>query len=238
MGPPQPRGTPSMRRDPISVMVPAMTTTGLTGVQIAATVGAAAGAYLLGSVNFSLLAARLLGHGDLRRHGSGNAGATNLARVAGKGAAAAVLALDIGRGAAVVLAAALFGFGALAPFAALPLLLGNLFPLFHGFKGGKGVAAAVGAVLAISPLAMLAGGAVFLGVFGAWRRVSAGSIAMALAYPTAVWLLGGARADLTATACVAAILVASHRRNIARLARGEEPRLAFGRRGENGEGAP
>lgn len=205
---------------------------------VAAAAGAALGAYALGSVNFSLVAARLLGHGDLRAHGSGNPGATNLARVAGKAPAAAVLALDVARGAAAVLAAAALGLGALAPLAALPLLLGNLFPLFHGFRGGKGVAASVGAMLAIGPLAALAAGGAFLAAFAASRRVSVGSLAMAAAYPPATWLVGGARVDVATAACVAALLFATHRGNIGRLLRGEEPRLSFAARKGDREAGP
>jgi acyl phosphate:glycerol-3-phosphate acyltransferase len=188
--------------------------------------GAFAGAYAAGSVNFSLVAARLLGHGDLRGYGSGNAGATNLARVAGRRAAAAVLALDIIRGAAVILAASAAGLDPLSPLAAIPLLLGNMFPVFHGLKGGKGVAAAVGAMLVISPFAMIAGGAAFFAVFAIGRRVSLGSLVMVLTYPVTTLLLGGDRFEVMTAGGLAILLIASHRRNIARLLAGTEP--AFG----------
>jgi glycerol-3-phosphate acyltransferase PlsY len=196
-----------------------------TTAQIAAAAGVLVGAYAAGSVNFSLLAARLLGHGDLRRHGSGNAGATNLARVAGKGAAVAVLGLDVARGAAVILAAGALGLEPWVPLAAVPLLLGNMFPVFHGFRGGKGVAAAVGAMLVISPFAMLASGGAFLAVFAIGRRVSLGSLAMALAFPGAAYLLGGTCVDVATAAAIALLLLSSHRANIARLLSGTEPRF-------------
>jgi glycerol-3-phosphate acyltransferase PlsY len=202
-----------------------------TTTRIAATIGVIVGAYAAGSVNFSLLAARLLGHGDLRSHGSGNAGATNLSRVAGKGPAALVLALDIARGAGVVFAASAAGMDPWSPLAAIPLLLGNRFPVFHNFRGGKGVAAAVGAMLVVSPFAVLAGGGVFFAAFAIGRRVSAGSILMALSYPAATMLLGGSRVEVFTAAGLAVLLVASHRRNIARLAAGTEPR--FGARTES-----
>jgi len=198
---------------------------GFTTTQIAAAIAVFAGAYAAGSVNFSLLAARLLGHGDPRGHGSGNAGATNLARVAGKGPAALVLALDIARGAAVIFGASAVGLDPWSPLAAIPLLLGNMFPVFHNLRGGKGVAAAVGAMLAVSPLAMLAGGGIFFAAFAIGRRVSLGSIAMALSYPAATMLLGGSCVDVVAATGLAVLLVASHRRNIARLAAGTEPRF-------------
>jgi acyl phosphate:glycerol-3-phosphate acyltransferase len=210
----------------------------IAGGRLAAALVLCLAAYALGSVNFSLLATRLLGLGDLRRLGSGNAGATNLARVAGKGPAACVLALDVARGAGVVLGARAAGMGSLSAWFALPLLLGNVFPAFHGFKGGKGVAASVGAVLAVSPLAFLASGGAFLAAFALGRRVSLGSLAMAACYPASVWLLGGSRSDALAVACAAAILFVTHRRNLARLARGEEPKLALRKRGAGGSDAP
>lgn len=202
----------------------------VTTSQIAIGAGALLGAYAAGSVNFSLVAARLLGLGDLRRAGSGNAGATNLARVAGRTVALVVLALDIGRGAAVILAASALGLDPWSPLAAIPLLLGNVFPMFHGFKGGKGVAAAVGAVFAVSPFAMLIAGGVFVAVFAIGRRVSAGSLALAASLPIAVPLLGGNRIDTAAAAAIAALLFATHRHNIRRLLAGTEP--AFGSRTE------
>ena len=200
--------------------MPALTTTWLL-----AAAGAAALAYALGSVNFSLVAARLLGHGDLRRHGSGNAGATNLARVAGKTAAMTVLALDIARGAAVIFAASALGLDPLSPLAAIPLLLGNMFPVFHGFRGGKGVAAAVGAMLVVSPFTVFAGGVFFFIAVAAFRIVSLGSICMMLTYPISAYLMGGNCFDVCAAGALALLIVASHRKNIARLLAGTEPKL-------------
>jgi len=187
--------------------------------------GAGVGSYLAASVNFSIVAARLLGKGDLRSIGSGNAGATNLSRAAGKPAAAIVLAADLGRASGIILAARALGLGDLASALALPFLLGNLFPVFHGFKGGKGVAASVGLVLAISPLAMLCGGGVFLAVLAISRRVSPGSIAMALGYPAWIWLFGGSATEIAVCGTIALVVAATHRGNIARMIRGEEPRL-------------
>jgi len=191
--------------------------------------GLAAVAYLAGSVNFSIAIARLLGRPDPRSVGSGNAGATNMARVAGKPAAAAVLILDLGRAFAVISGARALGLHELAPAMALPLFLGNLHPVFHRFRGGKGVAAAVGSMLAISPPAMLFGGGVFLLSAAASRRVSIGSMAMCLSYPLWFWLFDGTAAELGTGAVFALAVVATHRRNIARIARGEEPRIGEAR---------
>lgn len=187
--------------------------------------GAAIGAYLLGSVNFSILLARLLRKPDPRTVGSGNAGATNLARVAGYPWAVVVLLLDLGRAFGVVYGAVLLGLGELSPALTLPLLLGNLYPLYHRFRGGKGVAAAVGAMLAIEPLAMLCGGGVFFAGAAVTRRVSVGSLAMAASYPAWTWLFGGPRTELVTAATIGGLVIFTHRLNIARLARGEEPRI-------------
>ena len=109
------------------------------------------GGYLLGSVPFGLVVTRLAGLGDLRTIGSGNIGATNVLRTGRKGLAAATLLLDGGKGAAAVLIAALWG-PDMALTAAFGAVLGHLFPVWLGFKGGKGVATTLGVFLALSPL--------------------------------------------------------------------------------------
>ena len=187
--------------------------------------GLAIGTYLLGSINFSIVLARLLGKPDPRTIGSKNAGATNMARVAGKPAAAAVLLLDLGRAFVVIWGTRALGLHDLAPAMALPLLLGNLHPVFHRFRGGKGVAATVGVLLAISPPVMLFGGGVFLLTTALFRRVSIGSILMCASYPLWFALFDGTTAELATTATIAVVVVTTHRRNIARIARGVEPRI-------------
>ncbi len=184
----------------------------------------AACAYLLGSINFSVAAARILGAGDLRAMGSGNVGVTNLARAAGKPAASVVLALDLGRAFAVIYGASLMGLGDMAPAMALPMLAGNLFPVFHRFKGGKGVAASVGIILAISWQSMLCGGGVFLLVFALTRRVSAASIFMCLGYPCWIVLWGGSATEMAVAGTIAILVPITHRKNISRLIAGTEPR--------------
>ncbi len=184
-----------------------------------------ASAYLVGSVNISILAARLLKLDDPRKTGSGNAGATNLLRTAGWRVAVPVVLADMGKAWAAVWIAELVGPQDFAPVTALPLLLGNLFPVFHRFRGGKGVAAMVGATLAIEPLAMLLGGGVFLIVLGIGRRVSLGSIMMVASYPLWIWLFGGTQNAIITSATVTFVILVTHRANIARLLRGVEPRL-------------
>lgn len=182
-----------------------------------------AGAYLAASVNFSIAASRVLGKGDLRSTGSGNPGATNLSRVAGKPAAAVVLLLDVGRAVGVVLAARLLVGDRVASIVAVPFLLGNLFPVFHRFRGGKGVAAAAGLMLAVSPVVMLCGGGVFLIALGIGRRVSAGSVLMLFSYPLWAWFFDRDVMEIGVCAAMATAVALTHRSNIARLFRGEEP---------------
>jgi glycerol-3-phosphate acyltransferase PlsY len=186
---------------------------------------AAAAAYLAGSINFSIVASRLLGRGDPRSAGSGNAGATNLARTLGRGPALFVLALDLGRAFAVIRGGQLLGLGDPSAALALPLLLGNLFPLFHSFRGGKGVATAAGAMLAIDPAAMLCGGGVFLVVAALTRRVSAGSLCMALSFGPWLWLFDRPAAAIAVGAAIALVIPLTHRANLRRLLDGSEPRL-------------
>jgi glycerol-3-phosphate acyltransferase PlsY len=187
--------------------------------------GAAVCAYLVGSVNLSIIACRLRGISDLRGAGSGNPGATNLLRVAGWQVAVPVLLLDIVKAATVIWIARFLGLGEMASVLALPLLLGNLFPLFHCFQGGKGVAAAVGVMLAINPIAMLLGGVVLLAVVGIGKRVSFGSLSMVAFYPLWLWFDNSAANDLVTAATIAVVIFVTHRANISRLLRGMEPAL-------------
>ncbi|HUT76187.1 MAG TPA: glycerol-3-phosphate acyltransferase [Polyangia bacterium] len=186
---------------------------------------AAAVAYLAGSINFSIILSRLLGRGDPRAAGSGNAGATNLARTLGRGPALLVLALDLGRAFAVLLGGRLLGLGELSAALALPLLLGNLFPLFHSFRGGKGVATATGAMLAIDPAAMLCGGGVFLVFAALTRRSSAGSLCMAVSFGPWLWLFDRSATEIAVGVTIGLIIPLTHRANIRRLLDGSEPRL-------------
>ena len=193
--------------------------------QYLCTVAIAIGAYLLGSINLSIAACRLLNVDDPRKQGSGNPGATNLLRTAGWKVGAPVLLLDLGKAFLAIWAAKLLGKADLAPAMALPLILGNIFPLFHRFRGGKGVAAATGAFLAIDPIAFLVGGAVFAVAVAAGRRVSVGSMAMVTSYPLTLWLTGGSQVAIATGGAVIAIVAFTHRSNISRLARGQEPRI-------------
>jgi glycerol-3-phosphate acyltransferase PlsY len=183
--------------------------------------------YLLGSISFAVLLVRRRTGTDIRREGSGNAGATNVLRAHGKGLAAAVAAADVAKGAAAVLLARAFTADPKAAAAAgLAAIVGHVFPIFYGFRGGKGVATAVGAFLALAPLPTLVCLAVFVLVVAVTRYVSLGSVvAMCLLPPVAGVLFRAPRATVVAAAGAALLIVLKHLGNLKRLARGEERRL-------------
>jgi glycerol-3-phosphate acyltransferase PlsY len=183
--------------------------------------------YLLGSISFAVLLVRRRTGKDIRQEGSGNAGATNVLRSHGKGLAAAVAAADIGKGAAAVLLARLFTADPrVAAAAGLAAVLGHVFPIFYGFRGGKGVATAAGAFLALTPWATLVCLAAFVAIVAATRYVSLGSIAaMCLLPPVAGILFHAPRPTVLAAAGAAALIVVKHFENLKRLARGEERKL-------------
>ncbi len=195
-----------------------------------------AGAYLLGSIPWSYLVVRWLRGADVRAAGSGNAGATNVLRLAGKGPGALALLLDFGKGAAAVVASRALGASiALAAGAAIAVTLGHVFPIFLGLRGGKGVATGAGAMVVLAPLAVLIAAVVFIAVVWVRRYVSLGSLAAAATLPIAVVSLqtwgqlphdGPPRA--MAAAAIATLVVACHRGNLRRLWRGTERRLGRG----------
>jgi acyl phosphate:glycerol-3-phosphate acyltransferase len=184
----------------------------------------AAGAYLLGSIPFGLVIARTLGLGDLRAIGSGNIGATNVLRTGHRGAALATLLLDAGKGGIAVLAAR-FALGEdAAQVAALFSFLGHLFPVWLGFRGGKGVATFLGTLLALAWPAGLLACATWVAV-AALTRISSLSALVATA-ATPLWLLLLGRSEAVALSLVLAALVfVRHAENIARLRHGTETRI-------------
>jgi acyl phosphate:glycerol-3-phosphate acyltransferase len=184
-------------------------------------------AYLLGSLSFAVLLVRLSTGKDIRAEGSGNAGATNVLRAHGKKLGLAVAALDIGKGAlAVFLVRQVTADPRYAAAAAFAAILGHVFPIFYGFRGGKGVATAVGAFLALAPLPTLVCIGIFVAVVAATRYVSVGSIvAMVLLPPVAGTLFHAPRPTVVAAAAAAALVVVKHRDNLRRLAQGKERKL-------------
>ncbi|HEX7252675.1 MAG TPA: glycerol-3-phosphate 1-O-acyltransferase PlsY [Thermoanaerobaculia bacterium] len=182
--------------------------------------------YLLGSLSFAVILVRLKTGKDIRGEGSGNPGATNVLRGYGKGLAALVAAGDIGKGAAAVLLVRLVTADPrYAAAAGVAAVVGHIFPIFYGFRGGKGVATAVGVFLALAPLAMLVGLAIFFLVVLITRYVSLGSCVTAVLLPPLAGLFHAPRAVLAAAAIVAVLIVLKHRENLERLARGEERKV-------------
>ena len=180
--------------------------------------------YLFGAIPFGLILTRLAGLGDVRSIGSGNIGATNVLRTGRKGLAAATLVGDALKGTAAVLLAARLGGPDAALAAGLGAFLGHLFPVWLGFKGGKGVATFIGVLLGLFPLGVLVFAAVWLGLAFLLRYSSASALAASAATPLALWAFGQGR--LAVLFCVLALLLWwKHAPNIRRLAAGTEGRI-------------
>ena len=193
--------------------------------------------YVLGSIPFGYLLVRARSGGDVRAMGSGNIGATNVARTAGMSIGVATLLLDAGKGYFAVWLAGHFSGGniRIMMYAGLAAILGHVFPVWLKFSGGKGVATALGVFLMISWAAVAAAVVVFAIVVLFWRYVSLASVSAAAALPLLVYLLyapGHAPpAAVTAGTLLAAVLViVKHRENIERLMAGTEPRFEMGRK--------
>ncbi len=227
-----------------------------TNRELAATIAACAAAYLCGSVPFGLLVGRARGL-DIRAHGSGNIGATNVGRVLGRRWGILVFVLDVLKG---LLPTTAFGLllrhwageaAARQPGEFLAWLtvgvacvLGHTFPVFLGFRGGKAVATSLGVALGIWPyftLPALAAGAVWVGATLLTRYVSVGSITAAGVFPVLFGIMATVRAEQWGSrrqlwpmyvfaVAVAGLIVLRHRSNLARLWRGTEPRIGGGRR--------
>ena len=187
----------------------------------------AAGAigYLLGAIPFGLMLTRLAGYGDVRQIGSGNIGATNVLRTGSKGLAALTLVFDTAKGTAAALIGAQWGANAMLA-ASAAVVIGHMFPVWLGFRGGKGLATAFGVVIVIAwPVAVL-GGTVWLAVAILSRYSSlAALVAMAAAAIYAGFALPAARAALIAAIVV--VIVMRHHENIRRLIAGTESRVSL-----------
>jgi glycerol-3-phosphate acyltransferase PlsY len=183
-------------------------------------------AYLLGAIPFGLVVARRVAQVDVRMVGSGNIGATNVARAAGKGVAAVVLLLDAMKGfaptALAVLVLAEPWWAAAVGFAAF---LGHCFPVYLRFRGGKGVATALGVSLALAPWAALAGAATYFAVYKGFRVSSLGSLSGALVATIVAFLTVADPAYAWAVVGMVLVIFVRHGGNIRRLIRREERKV-------------
>jgi glycerol-3-phosphate acyltransferase PlsY len=191
--------------------------------------------YLLGSIPFGYLLVRLTGGGDIRFKGSGNIGATNVARTSGWSIGVATLLLDTAKGFLAVWLTGHFTGGNIRfmMFAGFAAILGHVFPVWLKFEGGKGVATAMGVFLAICWPALAAAVFLFLLVAVFWRYVSLASISAAAALPLLVYLLyaPGHAPPTAVSVCTllsAVVVIVKHRDNIERLMAGTEPRFEMG----------
>jgi glycerol-3-phosphate acyltransferase PlsY len=195
----------------------------------------AAAAYLLGSVPTGWLLMRIFYRQDIRAMGSGNIGATNVLRTAGKGLGALTFLLDVFKGAAAVYLGGLLG-NYLAPtvplhsmqaLAALCAVLGHVFPVWLGFRGGKGVATGFGVFLVAAPLAALAAIALFAIILLISRYVSLSSIFATLSFPILAWFLVPDHSAffVASQIAVSLLIVVKHHANVNRLLNGTESRI-------------
>ncbi len=190
-------------------------------------IAAALAGYLLGSIPFGLVLTKLAGHGDIRKIGSGNIGATNVLRTGRKGLAAATLLLDGAKGAVAVQIAGIWGQD-MAVLAGGGAMLGHCFPVWLGFKGGKGVATALGILLSIAWQVGLLACLTWLVMAVVFRYSSAAALtALALAPVFAWYLADPQRAYLAAL--IAVLVWIRHHENIRRLLKGEESKIKLGK---------
>ena len=182
-------------------------------------------AYLIGSIASAIVVCKLMGLPDPRRGGSGNPGATNVLRLGGKVPAALTLFGDALKGFLPVLAAGIFSGDLAAAGAALAAFLGHLYPLYFGFKGGKGVATAFGAAAGMSLALMITMAVFWLGVVAATRYVSLASLVAAAVAPVAAFALALHPASFLVLVVIAGVVFYRHRANIERLRSGTESKF-------------
>jgi len=194
----------------------------------------AAGSYLIGSVNFAVIVSKVVAGEDIRTKGSGNAGMTNILRTYGKGPAAVTAVGDFSKAiVAIILSRVLFhhfGLGGMIDagyIAGIFVLLGHIYPLYFGFRGGKGVMTTLGIIFVINPLVCLILAGIFIPVMFITKIVSIGSVLGAIAYPVITWLTDYLRGrtvifDIVFAVVYMVIVLYMHRSNIKRLLNGTE----------------
>ena len=196
---------------------------------------AAVSAYLLGSFNTAVVVSRGILRDDIRRHGSGNAGATNALRVMGRRLAAVVMVGDILKGVIAVLLAGWLmegtAYGDLSRMlAAVFVVVGHVYPVFFGFKGGKGVATTAAIILVVDWRCFLIGMVLFLAAAAITRYSSLGSMLGVCSIPLSLWFFSADALTIGVSALLALFVVFLHRSNIRRLFKGEENRISIGKR--------
>jgi len=204
-------------------------------IRILHLVAAIFAAYLIGSIPFGYLAGRVLKGVDIRKHGSGNVGATNVFRVVGKLPGIAVLLLDILKGyIAVTILVVLFsranlpvGENTFKILFGLACVLGHNWTIFLKFKGGKGVAATVGVLIGLAPAAIAAWAVIWFLVFIATRYVSLSSLAASVLAPLCALLFKEPKESVILITALSILIIYRHRSNIKRLLKGEEPKLSL-----------
>jgi glycerol-3-phosphate acyltransferase PlsY len=183
-------------------------------------------AYLFGSISTAIIVARLMGLPDPRTQGSGNPGATNVLRIGGKKAAAITLLGDTLKGLLpVLLARALGAADVVLAAVAFAAFIGHLFPLFFGFKGGKGVATALGVLLGLAWPVAVAVAATWLFMAKVFKISSLSALTAAALAPLYMWLLADRPGFLVMSVAMSLILIARHKSNIEKLLRGEEGKI-------------
>ena len=178
-------------------------------------------AYFIGNISPSIILGKMAGV-DIKKEGSGNAGTTNALRVLGKKAALITLVIDIGKGVLAVAAGNLIGGAETGYLCAIAVFCGHIWPCFYSFKGGKGVATAFGAILAVNWISALAVVAVGLALT---QRMSVGSLLGAITFPLLCWFMEPG--FIWIGSLMALIVLIKHGANIKRLIRGEEPKMSF-----------
>jgi glycerol-3-phosphate acyltransferase PlsY len=182
--------------------------------------------YLLGSIPFAFLFARRARGIDLRLTGSGNVGAANVLRTTTKAAALWVTLLDVGKGAAAVMMARMLQMDVPSQVVAgIAAVVGHMFPVWLGFKGGKGVATSLGVFAPLAPTASLVGLAVFALILWRTRFVSLGSMSGVSIVAPVAWLTGASQAVWFGAMATSGFIIFRHRANLARLLAGTEPRI-------------
>jgi glycerol-3-phosphate acyltransferase PlsY len=191
-------------------------------------ISGAIGAYVLGSIPFGLLVAHALGEKDPRTAGSNNIGFTNVLRVSGKKAGILTLLGDIGKGViAVVFAQSLGAPGPWVLLMGFAVVLGHIFSVFLGFKGGKGVATALGAVLGIEPFLGFCLLGIWIGTVIIFKYSSGGALAAFFCFPILAFFLNEDLQLILFSLCILGLIVYGHTENISRLMKGTEPKISL-----------